>query len=662
VEEEDWNIEDVGLFINGVYNRSEGSVVELVNFGNPFEAGLYIDGEPLSFEDYQRTLNLKEGILERVVSNKKVKVVTTRFASIEDRNLLYWKIEVEAKDRVNLELLSCINTQSKGYDHLISQYSDENSLILKTKESGIEIVFLLEHRKDGWQKENPIVEDRKIGKKIYTELQPGNKVFLEKFIRISDSRIDGPQPLERLRKKTWDENFKEKHIAKWGNLWNKADVKIYGDDLAQRNLRYAIFQLLQMAPWHSDKVSIPAKALSGEAYKGHIFWDNEIFVFPFFLYTFPEVAKNLLLYRYYCLEDYRKKAREDGYEGASIAWESADTGEEETPKWGRDAKTGKPVRILTGEQEVHITGDVMWAIWQYYLATSDKSFLLDYGIEMFLETARYWSSRVKYNPLRDSYEILEVIGPDEFHEGVKNNYYTNYLAKWNLLKTIELIEWIEREDSEKAQQLKRKINFREDEKEDWREKAEKIYLLYQGIFIEQFEGFNQLEEVNLEEIKKSGRPVDAILGHSGVLKSKVIKQADVIVLFFLFEEDFHYEKRLINFKYYEPLTSHSSSLSPSIHSIVGARLDLTDLAYDYFLKTSEMDLSDVMGNTRHGLHAASIGGTWNSVFFGFLGVKALETGLRIDPKLPSHWNKVEITLSYKGNRLRLETENKLKGA
>lgn len=205
-----------------------------------------------------------------------------------------------------------------------------------------------------------------------------------------------------------------------------------------------------------------------------------------------------------------------------------------------------------------------------------------------------------------------------------------------------------------------KDNLDNNKKEE--EKEEKIYLLYQGIFIEQFEGFNQLEEVNLEEIKKSGRPVDAILGHSGVLKSKVIKQADVIVLFFLFEEDFHYEKRLINFKYYEPLTSHSSSLSPSMHSIVGARLDLTDLAYNYFLKTSEMDLSDVMGNTRHGLHAASIGGTWNSVFFGFLGVKALETGLRIDPKLPSHWNKVEITLSYKGNRLRLETENKLKGA
>lgn len=655
VEEESWNQEEVGLFINGVYNRPPEEVTELVNLGNPFETNLYIDKEPISFDKYKRVLHLDEGILERYISNEKVEVITRRFASLIDKNLLFWEIEITAKENVEIDLESVINTERKrGYDHLIPQYKDEKFLVLKTKESNIEIAFRLEHEGENFKEESLILEERKIGKRFHTYLGRGEKARLKKYIWITESRIDGENPLERLKKIEKNEEIEKKHKERWKILWDRADIEIEGDEISQRNIRYAIFQLLQMAPWHSSKVSIPAKALSGEGYKGHIFWDNEIFVFPFFLYTFPEVAKNLLLYRYHCIEGYRKKAREKGYEGISIAWESADTGEEETPKWGKDAKTGEKVRILTGEQEIHITGDVMWALWQYYLVTEDKEFLFDYGTEMFIESARYWSSRARYNSLRDTYEILKVIGPDEFHEEVDNNYYTNYLARWNLLKAKEVLELVEREDPDKAKKIKEKLKFREEERRRWEEVAEKIYLPSQGKFIEQFEGFNKLEEVDVEEIRRRGKPADAILGHSGVIKSKIIKQADVVALFFLFYDDFPMDQKMINFKYYEPLTVHSSSLSPSMHAVVGARLGFTDLAYEYFKKTSEMDLSDLMGNTGHGLHAAAIGGTWESIVFGFLGIRVDEKGLRIDPKLPSHWKKLKTRLYYKGNILEIE--------
>ncbi|PMQ00755.1 MAG: kojibiose phosphorylase [Dictyoglomus sp. NZ13-RE01] len=654
VEEESWNQEEVGLFINGVYNRPPEDVTELVNLGNPFEANLYIDKKPLSFNEYKRVLHLENGILERYVSNEKVEVITRRFASMADKNLLLWEIEITAKENVEIELDSLINTERKiGYDHLINIYQDEKFLILKTKESNIEIGFRLEHEGENFNEESLILEERKIGKIFHTYLERGKKARLKKYIWVTENRIDGENPLERLKRIEKDVEIEEKHKEKWKALWNRADIEIEGDDISQRNIRYAIFQLLQMAPWHSSKVSIPAKALSGEGYKGHIFWDNEIFVFPFFLYTFPEIARNLLLYRYHCIEGYRKKAKEEGYEGISIAWESADTGEEETPKWGKDAKTGEKVRILTGEQEIHITGDVMWAFWQYYLVTGDEKFLFDYGVEMFIESARYWVSRARYNSLRDTYEILKVIGPDEFHEEVDNNYYTNYLARWNLLKAKEVLELVEVKDPEKAKDIKERIKFREEERRMWEEVAEKIYLPSQGKFIEQFEGFNKLEEVDVEEIKKSGKPADAILGHSGVVKSKVIKQADVIALFFLFYDDFPTDQKIINFKYYEPLTVHSSSLSPSMHAVVSARLGLTELAYEYFKKTSEMDLSDLMGNTKLGLHAAAIGGTWESIVFGFLGIRVDEKGLRFDPKLPNNWKKLKMNLHYKGNILEL---------
>ncbi|MGB9856522.1 MAG: glycoside hydrolase family 65 protein [Dictyoglomaceae bacterium] len=657
VEEEEWNQEEVGLFINGVYNRPPEEVTELVNLGNPFLANLYVEGERIEFDNYRRVLNLRGGILERFITNEKVEVYTKRLASMYDKNLLFWEIEIKAKDNVKIELESMIDTRrKKGYDHLLSIYQDERFLLLKTKESNIKIAFRLEHEGEKFEEESLIIEERRIGKKYSANLKRGEKAKLKKYIWITEDRIDGEDPLERLKDKKKDEDFERKHKDIWDKLWDRADIEIDGDDFSQKNIRFAIFQLIQMAPWHSEKVSIPAKALSGEGYKGHIFWDNEIFVFPFFLFTFPEVAKNLLLYRYNCLDGYRKKAKEEGYEGACISWESADTGEEETPKWGKDPKTGEKVRILTGEQEIHITGDVMWALWQYYLVTKDKEFLLRYGLEMFIESARYWASRVKYNPLRDTYEIWDVIGPDEFHEGVRNNYYTNYLARWNLLKAKEILEKLEKESGKEVKEIKERLGFREEEKNIWEDIARKIYLPSQGKLIEQFEGFHLLEELPKEDIKKLGNSIEKNLGHEKVMRSKVIKQADVIALFFLFSDEFPEDQQIINFSYYESITSHSSSLSPSMHAVVGARLGLTDLAYEYFRRTSEMDLSDIMGNTKEGLHSASIGGTWESIVFGFLGLKVNEKGIIFDPKLPGHWKNLKIKLYYKGNVLEIEVK------
>ncbi|MDI7248103.1 MAG: hypothetical protein QME92_11680 [Bacillota bacterium] len=241
------------------------------------------------------------------------------------------------------------------------------------------------------------------------------------------------------------------HRRVWHAIWDRCDVVIEGDDFAQRAVRFAIFQMVQAAPRHTDRVSIAARGLSGEGYKGHVFWDTETFVVPFFTFTLPEIARNLLGYRYHTLPAARRNAASKGYRGAMFAWESADTGEETTPSWGDpDPVTGERRRILCGDLEHHITADVAYAVWQYCLATADEEFLLQKGAEILIETGRFWASRASYNPALQAYEILHVIGPDEYHEDVNNNFYTNAMARWNVraalatsdyLKALHPSEW-----------------------------------------------------------------------------------------------------------------------------------------------------------------------------------------------------------------------------
>ena len=230
-----------------------------------------------------------------------------------------------------------------------------------------------------------------------------------------------------------------KHRARWDELWERCDVEIEGDEVAQRAVRFNLYHLLIAAPYHTDRASIPAKALSGFGYRGHVFWDTDVFILPFFAFTLPEVARSLLLYRYHTLPAARERAVQVGCEGAMYAWESADDGREVTPKWV-PSETGGPVHIRCGDLEPHISADVTYAVWLYWKATGDDVFIRDYGAEIVLSTAAFWASRVEYNPKQGRYEIRNVMGPDEYHEQVDNNAFTNAMAQWNIQFALELWE------------------------------------------------------------------------------------------------------------------------------------------------------------------------------------------------------------------------------
>ncbi|KKC30124.1 trehalose and maltose hydrolase (phosphorylase) [Caldanaerobacter subterraneus subsp. pacificus DSM 12653] len=403
-------------------------------------------------------------------------------------------------------------------------------------------------------------------------------------------------------------------------------------------------------PW----VSIGAKGLHGEGYKGHVFWDTEIFMLPFFIYVYPEAARTLLMYRYNMLDAARRNAALNGYKGAQYPWESADTGMEETPKWGFDYK-GNPVRIWTGDLEHHITADVAFAVWEYFRATNDIDFMLNFGAEIILETARFWASRCEYVEELDRYEINNVIGPDEFHEHVNNNAYTNYFAKWNIKKGLEIIGELKENYPDYYYAITQKISLTPEEVEKWKEVEKKIYIPYDKDkkLIEQFEGYFEKKDYVIEKFDENNMPVwPEGVDVTKLGDTQLIKQADVVMLMLLMPEEFDEETKGINYEYYEKRTMHKSSLSPSMYAIMGLKVGDHRNAYQSFIRSAKVDLADNQGNAVEGIHAASCGGTWQVAVFGFGGLEIDREGvLNINPWLPEKWEKLSYKIFWKGSLL-----------
>ncbi|GAG61203.1 unnamed protein product [marine sediment metagenome] len=419
-----------------------------------------------------------------------------------------------------------------------------------------------------------------------------------------------------------------------------------------------------MTPVHNERLSIAAKGLSGEGYKGHVFWDMEIFILPFFIYTFPEIARRLLFYRYHFLDGAREKAKENGFEGAMYPWECADTGCEVTPKWGGvDFKTGKSQRIWTGELEQHITCDIVYSIWHYFQATHDHDFMYNYGLEIMLETSRFWASRLEYNPEKDQYEINDVTGPDEYSEHINNNTFTNYMVKWQLNQTIQFSEWVKMNQSEVWKKVISKIKLTLNELSDWKEKADKIYIGMDKAsgFIHQYEGFTDKREVDLLKYKGKVGAIAQDYNWEEITQMQVLKQSDIIMLLYLLGDNFSQETKRFNWDYYEPKTLHDSSLSPSIHAIVALDIEDVEKGYEYFERSIRIDLGENLKSSWDGLHAASLGGNWQAVVNGFGGVRITNKGrLRINPHLPEKWKRLKFKIKWQNEEYCVEiTRNKI---
>ena len=443
------------------------------------------------------------------------------------------------------------------------------------------------------------------------------------------------------------------HEAAWRERWAASEVEIDGDLAAQTALRFALYHLNGAANPDDEQVSIGARALTGDDYLGHVFWDTEIYLLPFYTLTWPAAARALLMYRFNTLDAARAKAVRLGWRGALYAWESADTGAEAAPAQVI-APDRQVIDILNGAQEQHISADVAYAVWQYWQATGDDDFLLAAGAEILLETARFWASRAE--PDADgARHIRGVIGPDEYHQHIDDNAFTNVMAQWNIRRALDVATRLRERWPVRWMAMSSRLKLDDAELEAWREAADTIATGLDpktGLY-EQFAGYFGLEQIDLSAYAGRSVPMDVVLGRERTEASQVIKQADVVALLALLPQVFAGETGLANFRYYEPRCGQGSSLSADLHGLVAARLGDGEMALRYFRKAAAIDLADGQAADAGGVHIAALGGLWLMTVFGFAGLSLLDDGVDFDPRLPPGWTRLAFPLQWRGRRLRL---------
>ena len=490
---------------------------------------------------------------------------------------------------------------------------------------------------------------------------PGQVVCFERMVAVGRSETLADNPGAIVQEKLdaschlgW-RGVLEAHAASWADRWHQSDVMIDGDPAAQQALRFAGYHLNGAANPSDERVSIAARGLTGSDYMGHVFWDTEIYLLPFYSLTWPEAARAMLMYRFNTLEAARAKAAGMGWRGAMYAWESADTGAETTPEQaiGLDRKV---VQILCGKQEQHITADVAYAVWHYWLATEDEQFLRDAGAEILLETGRFWASRAKLEA-DGQHHIRGVTGPDEYHETVDDNAFTNVMARWTIRRAIDAASLMRERWPDLWAELSTRVKLHDNELQQWSTVAEAMAtgLTQSGVF-EQFEGYFSLEPIDLTAYAGRSVPMDVVLGRERIDRSQVVKQADVVALLGLLPEEFAGNTGATNFAYYEPRCSHGSSLSRAMHGLVAARLGHSKMALQFFRETSAIDLGETHVASDGGLHMAALGGVWMIAVLGFAGLHPLPDGLALDPQLPADWSTLSFRCQWRRRRLQIRID------
>jgi kojibiose phosphorylase len=664
--------------IHGVYDEVPVVYTELANCPDWLPLTVSIDGESFRLDrgellSYQRQLDLQKGILSRRVcwrspNGKTVDIYFERFAGLADQHVLALRCQVTPLDfDGTIKIAASLNGyhENQGYNHWEWVDQGENKEIMwlhsRTRSSRIEFGMafktILLGIEGTVQVTNvpgyPTIETT-------VAVAAGQTVTLDKIVAIFTSReVDTPtqSSQEKLTQTLSYSELQSAHAQAWEDAWQHSDIVIEGDTKAQLAVRYNLFQLLICAPRQDDRVSIPAKTLSGFGYRGHIFWDTEIFILPFFIYTQPDIARNLLTYRYHTLNGGRRKASYYGYKGAMFAWESADTGDEVTPRWALPNQPyAEDIRIWCRDREIHISADIAYAIWYYWQATNDDEWLKDYGAEIILDAAVFWISRIEWNSRQQRYEIREVIGADEYHEHVSNNAFTNRMAQWHLEKAVVIYNWLGEKYPEKASELQAKLGLTSKQRDRWEDMVANLWIPYDestGV-IEQYEGFFNLEDIDLNHYEPRTRSMQAILGIEGANKRQVLKQPDVLMLLYLMRQsaEFPYNLEILqkNWDYYAPRTdiTYGSSLGPAIHAILASDLGQPDEAYKCFMQAAMVDLEDVRGNAADGIHGASAGGIWQAVTFGFGGFKLTPEGPVAVSHLPSHWKRLQYKVYWRG--------------
>jgi trehalose/maltose hydrolase-like predicted phosphorylase len=675
----------VACNLSNLYDKVGDKWREPVNAPNGLFTRLFCNEELLSVlscevEEHEQCLDIKNAVHKRhtvFTTSKgiKVEVSSERFLSLSNIHLLCMKYTFKVSEACSILLETGIDAEvwdinGPHLESLTSHIEQNNILVEAVTHENRNTIVVGEIIERTFGEEVIESHQNSILRKISVQAEAGKEYSIGKYVSVfkdQDKVLDCTAAVLETNGLAVGKGYNQLLNANkelWNQRWDEADVVIEGDAYAQLALRYSIYHLMIIAPAHSDKASIPARGLSGQVYKGAIFWDTEIFMLPFFLYTSPEIARNLLKYRCNTLEGARRKAAEYGYRGAFYAWESQDSGDDACTYFNvTDVFTGRPMRTYFRDKQIHISADVAYAIWQYYFMTGDESLLLEGGAEVIIECARFFYSYSYFNMEKNRYELLDVTGPDEYHERVNNNAYTNAMVRCTLEASTETINLLKTKHQKEYYELEMRIRFEADI-DKLEDMLERLYVPEPDAstrIIEQFDGYRRLEDVTLKELKaRVINPNEYFGGGSGIATTtKVLKQADVVLMMNLFKYKYSMEEKKANWEYYEPITEHGSSLSACVYALVAAEIGKIDWAYKYFLKAATIDLT---GDSKQyvgtlyigGTHPASNGGAWMAAILGFAGVNATQGHIIINPRLPDKWISMKFKLAHSKQRFEVE--------
>lgn len=673
-----------GSYVAGVYYPDKTRVgwwkngypeyfAKVLNAPNWIGINVIIEGAELDLakckvSNFKRTLNMKEGFLERAFvaeleNGKKVKVLAKRFVSMANPELAAIKYSVTPLNfdgKINFEAYidADIKNEDANYDEKFwleverEVARNVGFIVAETKKTAFQVATgmsfnLTQNHVSIDFEANPYEKEKYVSNHVTVDCKKDQETVLYKYIAcISSEYYKKPQLLSKAKElvdqaaSSGFELLLNEHIKVWDAKWKESDIIIDGDTAAQQGIRFNIFQLNQTYTGEDERLNIGPKGFTGEKYGGSTYWDTEAYCVPFYLSTADEsVSKNLLKYRYKHLERAIENAGKLGFNHYAALYPMVTmNGEECHNEWE-----------ITFE-EIHRNGAIAYAIYNYVNYTGDKNYLVDYGLEVLMGIARFWAQRVTYSEEKKQYVMLGVTGPNEYENNVSNNWYTNYIAKWTLKYTIEALDFVKDTNQDHYQEIIRKWEFdRENEVKKWNEIIKHIFLPEDAklkIFLQQ-EGYLDKEQILVKDLDVSERPINQKWSWDRILRSCFIKQADVLQGLFIFENDFDEETIARNFDFYEARTVHESSLSPCIHSIIAAKIGRKEKAYEMYLRTARLDLDDYNHEADEGLHITSMAGTWMSVVYGFGGMRVKEGELHFNPYLPVQWQGYSFKIKFR---------------
>ena len=649
-----------GTYIPGVVGAHPYLFTEIVNLPYFMATSFSVKGEELDMEKsniagYERYLDLRDATLVRnfVWTTKdglKLKMEYLRFLSLSQKHLAFSEIKITAlSGEGDLYFESGIDARvrTNGFNHfeyLIFSH-DEDSVGVRVGTNGKKSVVM---RAKLFTSEPIDIATKQDKSRIdyvgVKHLKKGESFVIHKVIcATSDCDNEEGDALDRNREYLSGIKFSDleeafiSHKKAWLQKWIDSEILIEGDERAEKALRFSTYHLLRSDNEENENVAICAKGYAGEAYCGRYFWDTEINMLPFFIHTNPKAAKSLLMFRYNTLEGAKRNAINYGYKGARYPWESSVSGEEECACW------------QYADHEIHVTADIIYAVMHYVKATGDYEFIKNYAIDIMVETARYWCDRVDYK--NGEYVLLSVMGPDEYLPMTNNNVYTNNMVRFALKTTLSCIDKLKEEGS--WDEIKDRLHVTQEELWEFSKVANGIKVSFdkESHVIMQCDGFEDFADLDFDQLwPDRTKCFGTFISQEKNYRSKALKQADILEMMMLFPKEFSKSQIEENYDYYEPITTHDSSLSAAVHGIMAAKIGRIDEAEAFLQRVIDIDLDPEKRGAEEGIHIANCGGLWQLVVYGFAGMNSAlwDDKIEFTPRLPKTWNKVIIPITWHG--------------